>query len=93
MCDELTTNNQTPEEVVDYSGVIPGVGKVFKFNPIDIKRVRAKLGLSEAEFADLLSTSVSNLRLWERGNPSPRGPALMLLNVIAKDHGCHFIRD
>lgn len=89
----MTTNKQSPKEVVDYSDVIPGVGKVYTFNPIDIKWVRAKLGLSEAEFADLLSTSVSNLQLWERGNPSPRGPALMLLNVIAKDHGCHFIRD
>jgi|GEM_PF-5984308 len=93
MSDELTTGNQGPKEVVDYTGVIPGVGKVYKFNPIDIKRLRAKLGFSEADLADLLSTSVHNIRLWERGNPSPNGPALMLLNVMAKDHGCHFIKD
>src|SRR5687767_7125483 len=37
----------------------------------DIQRVRERLGLSQAVFADLLGASVSTVRAWERGARAP----------------------
>ena len=54
--------------------------------PVDIKAVRQQVGMTQAQFAGRFGFSVATLRHWERGDRSPAGPALVLLNVIAKDH-------
>jgi putative transcriptional regulator len=54
------------------------------FRPADVKRVRAKLGASQSEFALMIGVSVSTLRNWEQGRRTPDGPALALLRVAAK---------
>jgi putative transcriptional regulator len=41
--------------------------------------------MSQSEFASAFGISVSTLRHWERGDRSPQGPALVLLNVVAKE--------
>ena len=41
--------------------------------------------MSQNEFASAFGISVSTLRHWERGDRQPRGPALVLLNVVAKE--------
>ena len=38
-----------------------------------------------SEFAAKFCISVSTLRHWERGDRNPQGPALALLNVVAKE--------
>ena len=43
------------------------------------------MGISQTEFASAFGISVSTLRHWERGDREPRGPALVLLNVIKKE--------
>ena len=58
---------------------------VHKFDSVDVKAVRAKVGMSQNEFALAFGISVSTLRHWERGDRSPQGPALVLLNVVAKE--------
>ena len=57
----------------------------IKFSPMDVKTIRAKLGMSQSEFAAAFGISVSTLRRWERGDCTPRGPALVLLNIAAKE--------
>ena len=47
--------------------------------------MRAKVGMSQNEFASAFGISVSTLRHWERGDRSAQGPALVLLNVVAKE--------
>lgn len=37
------------------------------------------------EFTSAFGISVSTLRHWERGDRTPQGPALVLLNVVAKE--------
>ena len=37
------------------------------------------------EFASAFGISVSTLRHWERGDRTPQGPALVLLNVVSKE--------
>ncbi|MDR3220746.1 MAG: helix-turn-helix domain-containing protein [Candidatus Accumulibacter sp.] len=49
---------------------------------IDVKAVRAKTGMTQEQFASRFGFSTATLRHWERGDRTPRGPALVLLNVI-----------
>ena len=58
---------------------------VHEFAPIDIKAVRVKVGMTQAEFAAAFGISLGTLRHWERGDRKPQGPALVLLNVVAKE--------
>lgn len=58
--------------------------RTFTFRPADIKAVRAKLGMSQTEFALLIGVSVATLRNWEQGRRVPEGPALALLRVAAR---------
>jgi putative transcriptional regulator len=53
--------------------------------PIDVIQVRRKTGLSQTRFAARFGFSVATLRHWERRDRFPRGPALVLLNVIARN--------
>lgn len=58
---------------------------VHEFSPVDVKNIRSNIGMSQSEFASAFGISVSTLRHWERGDRTPHGPALVLLNVVAKE--------
>jgi putative transcriptional regulator len=49
---------------------------------VDVKALRARLGLAQPEFAARYGLSVSTLRDWEQGRTVPDGPAQVLLRVI-----------
>lgn len=57
----------------------------FGFRPDDIREIRAKLGLSQTEFALLIGVSVATLQNWEQGRRHPEGPARALLRIAAKN--------
>lgn len=52
---------------------------------VDVKAVRAKVGMTQEQFAASFGISTATLRHWERGDRTPRGPALVLLNVIERN--------
>jgi len=52
---------------------------------VDVKAVRRSTGLTQEEFAAKFAISLGTLRHWERGDRVPRGTALVLLNVIARE--------
>ena len=52
---------------------------------VDVKKVRERTGLTQEEFAATFAIGLGALRHWERGDRKPRGTALVLLNVIARD--------
>ena len=58
---------------------------VHEFAPLDIKAVRAKVGMTQAEFATTFGISLGALRHWEHGDRRPHGPALVLLNVVLEE--------
>lgn len=58
---------------------------VHDFTALDVKDIRAELGMSQSQFAAAFGISVSTLRHWERGDRVPHGPARVLLNVVAKE--------
>lgn len=60
--------------------------KEYRRTPIDVKELRKRIGMTQEQFAARFGFSVATLRHWERGDRAPAGPALVLLNVIAKDH-------
>jgi putative transcriptional regulator len=50
-----------------------------------VKALRKELGLSQVEFAALLTVEIGTLRNWEQGRREPHGPARALLRAIRKD--------
>ena len=58
--------------------------RVFKFEPIEVKKIRDKLHVSQPEFAIVIGVSVATLRNWEQGRTVPEGAARALLKVAAK---------
>ncbi len=63
----------------------PTRARVHAPEPIDVKAVREKTGLTQVEFAAKFGISLGTLRHWERGDRQPRGPALILLHVVDKE--------
>ena len=56
--------------------------KVYEPKPVDVASLRRRIGMTQEQFAARFGFSVATLRHWERGDRKPRGPALVLLNVI-----------
>ncbi|MFO1200627.1 MAG: helix-turn-helix domain-containing protein [Burkholderiaceae bacterium] len=59
--------------------------KVYRPRPVDVRALRARIGMTQEEFAARFGVSTATLRHWERGDRSPHGPALVLLNVIERN--------
>ncbi len=59
--------------------------RVSRFRVSDVKKIRAKLGVSQSEFAMMIGVSVATLQNWEQGRREPEGPAKALLIVASKD--------
>ena len=57
---------------------------VHKLSPVEIKRIRLKVKLSQPVFAEYLNASPSTIKKWESGEKHPTGPALKLLNIVAE---------
>src|SRR5258705_6292189 len=51
----------------------------------DVKAIRARLNLSQQEFANRFGLSVGSLRNWEQGTRRPEQPVALLLHLIARD--------
>ena len=52
---------------------------------IDVKAIRAKLGLTQEQFAARFGFSINTLRHWEQGLRQPEGPARVYLLVIDRE--------
>ena len=53
--------------------------------PVNVKKVRKRLGMSQGEFATQFGISPATLRNWEQGRRQPEGPARVLLNIIDRE--------
>lgn len=85
MSDLVSSIKQGLEEAIEFSKGSNIKAKVHEFGPVEVKKVRAQLGMSQSQFASAFGISVSTLRHWERGDRTPHGPALVLLNVVSKE--------
>jgi putative transcriptional regulator len=73
------------QEAIDLNNGKDIAAKTHRLEPVDVAELRRNLGLTQMEFASKFCISVSTLRHWERGDRTPHGPALALLNVVAKE--------
>lgn len=73
------------DEAIEHAKGKKSKAIVHEFTPLDVKNIRSDIGMSQSEFASAFGISVSTLRHWERGDRTPHGPALVLLNVVAKE--------
>jgi len=59
--------------------------RVFSPAEINVRALRQNIGMTQVEFAAFFGISINTLRHWEKGDRIPRGPALVLLNLIHKE--------
>jgi len=52
---------------------------------VDVRKLRARMGLSQTQFAAKFGFSLDSIQNWEQGHRQPGGPARVLLVVIAKN--------
>jgi putative transcriptional regulator len=52
---------------------------------VDIVRLRARLNMTQVQFARRLGLSVHTLRHWEYGDRKPRRSAQILLALVERD--------
>lgn len=58
--------------------------KIYKPEAVDVSELRQHMGMTQEQFAARFGFSVATLRHWERGDRTPQGAALVLLNVIKR---------
>ena len=51
----------------------------------DVRKIRSKTGLSQAQFAASIGVTKASLQNWEQGKRSPQGAARVLLALLDRD--------
>lgn len=86
MNDELF--NALLESVEQADDIIQGKAKparITAFAEPEVKAVRAKTGLTQERFANVVGVSKRTLENWEQGRRHPTGPARALLKLLDAD--------
>jgi putative transcriptional regulator len=52
---------------------------------VEVKAIRTQLRMTQTEFADMFGFTISSVRNWEQRKRTPKGPARILLTVIAHE--------
>lgn len=73
------------EEALDIHEGKTTASRVTKFSIADVKAIRAKLNVSQQEFADALGTSIDTIKSWESKRRNPTGLAAKVLATIQDD--------
>ena len=60
------------------------IGRVHRVSVSEVAEARAKSGLSQSQFAQVLGVSPRTLQEWEQGRRTPSGAAQSLLAIAAK---------
>jgi len=71
-------------QAVDYAEGRPVDMRIshVEVGPIDVRKIRRKLSLTQARMALALGVSLSGYRKWEQGQRQPHGAARTLLRVM-----------
>lgn len=85
MSDAFNSIKQGLDEAIDHARGGPTKARVYRPEPVDVAALRERLGMTQEEFAARFGVRVATLRHWERGDRCPRGPALVLLNLIERE--------
>ncbi len=55
---------------------------IKRYTAADIRRIRAKLRVSQAVFAAYMNVGKTTVQQWEQGQKKPNGPSLKLLDLV-----------
>jgi len=74
----------------DARGYLDGSADKRKFRVsvparVDVRKIRARLGLSQESFAQTYGFALSAVRDWEQGRRQPERSARILLKVVEKE--------
>jgi putative transcriptional regulator len=61
-----------------------GAYRIHVPKKIDVKAIRARLSMTQEEFAGRFGFSINTLRHWEQGSRQPEGPTRAYLLVIER---------
>lgn len=65
---------------------LAGAAKVYPPpGPKEVKAIRVRLGMSQAQFARCFGFTIDTVQQYEQGRRRPSGPAAALLRVIARE--------
>ncbi|OHB80732.1 MAG: transcriptional regulator [Planctomycetes bacterium RBG_16_55_9] len=59
--------------------------RAFKYDAVDIRKLRRSVRVSQSQFARMIGVSVDTVQNWEQGRRTPRGPAMALLRVFEQN--------
>ena len=65
--------------------------KIADLTPLEIAKVRERVGVSQSVLAGYLNVAVNTISQWERGERRPTGAALKLLQLV-RDKGLDAVR-
>lgn len=82
MFDELKASLK---EAVEVKSEKLEAGRTTRYEVADVKEIRAKLSISQQEFAVALGTSVDTIKSWESKRRNPTGLAAKVLATIQDD--------
>src|SRR5579884_3875610 len=74
---QIAANPDAAPDVSDWP-----LDKAQLMEPVDVKAIRMRMGLSQEQFARTFGLNVAALREWEQQRRMPRGPARTLLRII-----------
>jgi len=73
------------EEAIAFAEGKQNGTKAHHVRTVEVKKLRVKIGVTQNAFAIAFGISFTTLQRWEKGEQSPRGPALILLNLLQKE--------
>lgn len=86
MKDEMFNNLlQSVKEADAIIKLTKSPARTFEIKAPDIKKIRAKLGISQTDFAFMIGVPIDTLQNWEQDRRQPQGPALALLHIFKND--------
>jgi putative transcriptional regulator len=56
----------------------------FRYAADEVRAIRAKLGKSQSDFAEMIGVPKATVQNWEQGRRVPDGPASALLRVVSQ---------
>lgn len=72
-------------EALEYAQGNTEMARAYTPQKINVQEVRKKTEMTQELFSAAFGISLGTLRHWEQGDRTPRGPALVLLNMIDQD--------
>ncbi len=73
------------KEIKDFKNGKTHLKTIHLSDPLPPRRIREKLNLTQAAFADLMGVSVRTLQDWEQGRRIPKGSARSLLRIAEQN--------